>query len=69
MTACSTSNITTTSIDDAPRNSCVAGYVEDSPGYGTLDIYADTEFSPKVQSISDVSVKVAKEITDDLGVC
>ena len=59
-----------TTINDKPTShSCVAGFVEDSPGYGTLDIFADTEFSTKVQSISDVSVKVAEEITEQLGVC
>ena len=65
----SNTDITTSAISDEPAESCVAGYVEDSPGKGTLDIFFPTEFSPKVQSIEDVSIEVAKEVTEQLGTC
>ena len=61
------SNVETTS--EKPGEACVAGYVETSPGKGTLDIYFPSEFSPDVQSIADVSVKVAEEVSQDIGVC
>ena len=61
------SNVETTS--EKPGEACVAGYVETSPGKGTLDIYFPSDFSPDVQSIPDVSVKVAKEVSQDIGVC
>ena len=56
-------------ISDEPDQSCVAGYVETSPGKGTLDIYFPTDFSPNIQSIEGVSIEVAKEVTEELGTC
>jgi len=41
---------------------CIAGMVETSPGIGTIDIYADTEFSPKIQSIPDVSIDLELDL-------
>lgn len=49
--------------------SCVAGFVEDAPGEGTLDMYYPSRFAENIQSITNVPIKVAQEITDDLGVC
>ena len=69
LTSCGSDKLTTTTPTDEPRTMCVAGYVEDSPGKGTLDIFAPTEYSPKVQSIPEVSVTVAEEITAELGLC
>ena len=69
LTSCGSTNLTTSTPDDKPRTMCVAGFVEDTPGKGTLDIYAPTKYSPEIQSISNVSVKVAEEVTADLGLC
>ena len=41
---------------------CIAGMVETSPGIGTIDIYSDTEFSPKIQSIPEVSIDLELEL-------
>ena len=65
----SNTDITASGISDEPRTSCVAGYVENTPGKGTLDIYFPSEFSPDIQSIKDVSIEVAQEVTEQLGVC
>ena len=56
-------------ISDEPFEACVAGYVETSPGKGTLDIYFPTDFSPNIQSFEGVRIKVATEITEELGTC
>ena len=48
---------------------CVAGFVETSPGKGTLDIFFPSDFSPDVQSIEGVSIEVAEEVTQDIGRC
>ena len=48
---------------------CVAGFVETSPGKGTLDIFFPSDFSPDVQSIEDVSIEVAEKVTNDIGRC
>ena len=65
----SNTDITASAISDEPSSSCVAGYVEDTPGKGTLDIYFPSEFSPNIQSIKNVSIEVAQEVTEQLGVC
>ena len=41
---------------------CIAGLVETSPGKGTIDIWTDTEFSPKLQSIPGVSIPTELEL-------
>ena len=41
---------------------CIAGLVETSPGKGTVDIWTDTEFSPKIQSIQGVSIPLELEL-------
>ena len=48
---------------------CVAGYVEDKPGKGTIDIFFPSKIVPPIQSIADVSVEVAQEITEQIGLC
>ena len=65
LTSCGSSKLSATTIDDQPRTMCVAGYVEDSPGKGTLDVYSYGE----VSTISNISVTVAKEIAKELGTC
>ena len=45
---------------------CVAGFVEDTPGKGTLDIYTKTI---GIESISNVSIEIAKDIAANLGAC
>ena len=45
---------------------CVAGFVEDTPGKGTIDIYTKTI---GIESISNVSIEIAKDIATNLGVC
>ena len=44
---------------------CIAGFVETSPGVGTIDIYAPTKWSPQVQSIPDVGTSVIPELELD----
>ena len=53
-------------IDDSTNTSCVAGYVEDTPGKGTLDVYTETI---GIESISGVTIKIAEEITQSIGNC
>lgn len=53
-------------IDDSANTSCVAGYVEDTPGKGTIDIYTETI---GIESISGVTIKIAEEITQSIGNC
>ena len=53
-------------IDNSTNTSCVAGYVEDTPGKGTIDIYTATV---GIESISEVSTKIAEEITQSIGTC
>ena len=59
----------TTEETDWTKYPCVAGFVEDKPGVGTLDFYFPTDWADDVQSVSGVSVKVAQEITELIGVC
>lgn len=49
--------------------SCIAGFVETSSGKGTLDFFTFTKFSPKIHSLENVSIKTAKTITKQIGVC
>ena len=53
-------------INDSANTSCVAGYVEDTPGKGTLDIYTETI---GIESISNVSIKIADDISHSIGNC
>ena len=53
-------------ITDSANTSCVAGYVEDTPGKGTIDIYTETI---GIESISGVTIKIAEEITQSIGNC
>ena len=53
-------------IDDSANSSCVAGYVEDTPGKGTLDIYTETI---GIESISNVSIEIADDISHSIGNC
>ena len=70
LTSCAINDdFASSTIDDQPDGMCVAGFVEDSPGKGTLDIFFVSNYSPALQSITDVSVETANEITDQLGVC
>ena len=47
------------------KSMCIAGFVETSPGVGTVDIYAPTEWSPKIQSIPGVRTAVIPELELD----
>ena len=70
LASCSVNDdFASSTIDDKPDGMCVAGYVEDSPGKGTLDIFYSSNYSPNLQSIPNVSVETAQEITEALGVC
>lgn len=60
---------TSTLTDEKPDGMCVAGYVENSPGKGTLDIFYASDYAPDIQSIEGVSIEVAEEITAALGLC
>ena len=67
---CSKPQLTTTTItDEKPDGMCVAGFVEDSPGKGTLDILYTSDYAPDIQTIPGVSIEVAEAITSELGVC
>ena len=65
----SITDVVSLEISDEPSESCVAGYVETSPGKGTLDIFFPSAFSPNIQSIENVSIETAQEVTEQLGVC
>ena len=70
LVACAGPQMTTTTItDEKPDGMCVAGFVEDSPGKGTLDLFYPSNYAPDVQSIEGVSIEVAEEITNQLGRC
>ena len=70
LAACAGPNITSNTLtDEKPDDMCVAGFVEDSPGKGTLDIFYANNYSPDIQSIPGVSIEVAEAITSELGVC
>ena len=70
LVACAGPQMTTTTLtDEKPDRMCVAGFVEDSPGKGTLDIFYASNYAPDVQSIEGVSIEVAEEITNQLGRC
>ena len=72
LTACSspkTTTSTTTTDESTTSYPCIAGFVEDAPGVGTLDFFFPSEFTEDIQSVSEVSVKVAEEITKSIGVC
>ena len=67
LTSCKVNDRFATSvIDDSANTSCVAGYVEDTPGKGTLDIYTETI---GIESISNVSIEVADDISNSIGTC
>ena len=68
LASCAAPEITTTAITDENRG-CVAGFVETSPGKGTIDILFPSDFAPDVQSIKDVSIEVAEEVTRQIGRC
>ena len=55
----------TPAFDIGFKTMCIAGFVETSPGVGTIDIYAPTKWSPQVQSIPDVGVSVIPELELD----
>ena len=70
LVACTGPELTTTTItDEKPDGMCVAGFVENSPGKGTLDLFYASKYAPDLQSIEGVSIEVAEEITQQLGVC
>ena len=59
LVSCSKPDVTEVKPEDSM---CIAGMVETSPGIGTIDIYSDTEFSPKIQSIPGVSIDLELEL-------
>ena len=69
LTSCTPKNNNVKTISEKSDGMCVAGFVETTPGAGTLDIYFPSEFSPPVQSIEGVSIEVAQEISNEVGVC
>lgn len=70
LVGCTGPQITTSTLtDEKPDGMCVAGYVENSPGKGTLDIFYASDYAPDIQSIEGVSIEVAEEITAALGIC
>ena len=70
LASCSVNDdFASSTIDDKPNGMCVAGFVEDSPGKGTIDIFYSTNYAPDLQSIPNVSVETAQEVTEALGVC
>ena len=62
------STLTTPPSVSAPnsfKSMCIAGFVEVQPSVGTIDIYANTEFSPQIQSISGVRSATVSELELD----
>ena len=54
---------------EEPDQMCVVKYVQNTEDTGTITLYHPSESSVKFQDIEEVSVKVAEEITGDLGLC
>lgn len=69
LASCTPKNLNSENTLQNSGESCVAGYVETSPGKGTLDIFVPSAFEPDVQSIPNVSIEVAQEVTKDIGAC
>ena len=69
LASCTPENNSDKTTSQKSGEACVAGYVETSPGKGTLDIYFPSDVAPDVQSIPDVSIKVAEEVSNQIGVC
>ena len=69
LASCTPKNLNSENTLQNSGESCVAGYVETSPGKGTLDIYFPSDVAPDVQSIPDVSIEVAEEVSKQIGVC
>ena len=55
--------------DDLPDRTCIAGFVQTKPHRGNIDIYTKSGVVNEVQTLEDVSLKTAAEITEELGVC
>ena len=69
LTSCTPTNPEAKDGSKKSGGMCVAGFVEDSPGKGTLDIFFPSDFSPDVQSIEGVSIETAEKVTQDIGRC
>ena len=69
LTSCTPTKPEAQNDSEKSSDMCVAGFVEDSPGKGTIDIFFSSEYAPNVQSIEGVSIETAKEVTTELGVC
>lgn len=69
LASCTPKNLNSDITLQNSGESCVAGYVETSPGKGTIDIYFPSNVAPDVQSIPDVSIEVAQEVTQQIGAC
>ena len=62
LVSCGTKPEVTEHTTKPTHSMCIAGLVETSPGKGTVDIWTDTEFSPKIQSIQGVSIPLELEL-------
>ena len=62
LVSCGTKPKVTEITTEPTHYMCIAGLVETSPGKGTVDIWTDTEFSPKIQTIPDVSLPLELEL-------
>ena len=69
LVSCTPKETVVETTSEKSSGMCVAGFVEDTPGAGTLDIYFPSEFSPDVQSIEGVSIEIAREIAVEIGAC
>lgn len=52
-----------------PDRTCVAGFVQTKPNRGNIEIFTKSGIVHEVQTIVDVSLITAAEITEELGVC
>lgn len=60
LVACSKPPVVTEPVETPSM--CIAGMVETSPGIATIDIFADREFSPKIQTIPGVSTDLKLDL-------
>ena len=46
-------------------NACIAGFVEDTPGKGTLSILIDS----RIESVKDVSIEITETVSQVINRC
>ena len=52
-----------------PDRTCVAGFVQTRPNRGNIEVFTKSGIVHETQTIVDVSLITAAEITEELGIC